>query len=285
MAAAEEKMSFILYGSYEEQLNMLTDEQAGKWIKAIYTYVRTGEKHSDDPLVAMLLSVAGHQLDIDARKYAEKKERLKEAGRKGGLQKAKNLAEASHAANCVANLAVDVDDDVNVDVDVDEYVDADVDVLDNKTGRRRRQEDEEDACAREESNVVDKSADTYTNHIVQPYGKTVLPVLECELEQYQTFANGLMRKFMNRSAKEYDIRQVIHYTGRLAFTPDEKAYVVFDINRAELLEYVFERAAEQERMTWKYIDGIMENYERRDVNSVREAMYNEAQWHAGNIFA
>ena len=145
MAAAEEKISFILYGSYEEQLNMLTDEQAGKWIKAIYTYVRTGEKHSDDPLVAMLLSVAGHQLDIDARKYAEKKERLKEAGRKGGLQKAKNLAEASHAANCVANLAVDVDDDVNVDVDVDEYVDADVDVLDNKTGRRR-QEEEEDAC-------------------------------------------------------------------------------------------------------------------------------------------
>ena len=85
MAAAEEKMSFILYGSYEEQLNMLTDEQAGKWIKAIYAYVRTGEKHSDDPLVAMLLSVAGHQLDIDARKYAEKKERLKEAARKAML--------------------------------------------------------------------------------------------------------------------------------------------------------------------------------------------------------
>ncbi|MBP3585431.1 MAG: hypothetical protein J6J59_07080, partial [Peptococcaceae bacterium] len=172
MTAAEEKMSFILYGSYEEQLNMLTDEQAGKWIKAIYTYVRTGEKHNDDPLVAMLLSVAGYQLDNDARKYAEKKERLKEAGRKGGLQKAKNLAEASHAANCVANLAVDVDDDVNVDVDVDvdEYVDADVDVLDNKTGRRRRQEDEEDACAREENTVVDKSVDTCTDHIVQPYG-------------------------------------------------------------------------------------------------------------------
>ncbi len=172
MAVAEEKMSFILYGSYEEQLNMLTDEQAGKWIKAIYTYVRTGEKHSDDPLVAMLLSVAGHQLDIDARKYAEKKERLKEAGRKGGLQKAKNLAEASHAVNCVANLAVDVDDDVNVDVDVDEYVDADV--LDNKTGRRRQEE--EDACAREEctvmNNFVDNYVDNYVDKITRSYDKT-----------------------------------------------------------------------------------------------------------------
>ena len=163
MAAAEEKMSFILYGSYEEQLNMLTDEQAGKWIKAIYTYVRTGEKHSEDPLVAMLLSVAGHQLDIDARKYAEKKERLKEAGRKGGLQKAKNLAEASHAANCVANLAVDDDVNVDVDVDVDEYVDADVDVLDNKTGRRR-QEEEEDACACEECIFMNISVDKSVNN-------------------------------------------------------------------------------------------------------------------------
>ena len=187
MAAAEEKMSFILYGSYEEQLNMLTDEQAGKWIKAIYAYVRTGEKHSDDPLVAMLLSVAGHQLDIDARKYAEKKERLKEAGRKGGLQKAKNLAESSHAANCVANLAVDVDDDVNVDVDVDvdEYVDADV--LDNKTGRRR-QEEEEDACAREEGTFmnisVDKSVDNCMDNQKEKQRNTEFRCFSRNLLQY-----------------------------------------------------------------------------------------------------
>ena len=127
MAAAEEKMSFILYGSYEEQLNMLTDEQAGKWIKAIYAYVRTGEKHSDDPLVAMLLSVAGHQLDIDARKYAEKKERLKEAARKAGKASAEKRAmkkaeetqrNATVVNDCQRLQPVNVDEDVNVDVDV-----------------------------------------------------------------------------------------------------------------------------------------------------------------------
>ena len=299
MAAAEEKISFVLYSSYEEQLNLLSNEQAGELMKAIFVYARTGEKQCQDPMVTMMLGFISYQMDIDARKYAESKERRREAASRAGkisaekraMKKAEELQQnATNVNACQRIQHVYVDDDVDeyVDVDenadVDEDADADVDVLDNKTGRRR-QEDEEDACAREESNVVDKSADTYTDHIVQPYGKTVLPVLECELEQYQTFANGLMRKYMNRSAKEYDIRQVIHYTGRLAFTPDEKAYVVFDINRAELLEYVFERAAEQERMTWKYIDGIMENYERRDVNSVREAMYNEAQWHAGNIFA
>ena len=58
-----------------------------------------------------------------------------------------------------------------------------------------------------------------------------------------------------------------------------EVYAVFDIDRAELLEYVFDRAAEQERMTWKYIDGIMENYAIRDVHTVREAIKNEADWH------
>ena len=34
---------------------------------------------------------------------------------------------------------------------------------------------------------------------------------------------------------------------------------------------------------WKYIDGIIENYAIRDVHTVREAIRNEADWHAGNI--
>ena len=46
-----EKISFVLYGSYEEQLNMLTDEQVGILLRNIYSYVRTGEKHADDPMV------------------------------------------------------------------------------------------------------------------------------------------------------------------------------------------------------------------------------------------
>ena len=84
MAVVEDKTSFVLYSSYEEQLDMLTDEQAGKWIKGLYVYHRTGEKQCDDPMVAMLLSFTGHQMDIDARKYAESVERRREAGKKGG---------------------------------------------------------------------------------------------------------------------------------------------------------------------------------------------------------
>ncbi len=285
----QEKISFILYGSYEEQLTMLTDEQAGRLLKSIYVYVRTGEKQPcEDTMVNLMLSVIGHQLDIDARKYEEKLERRKEAGRKGGIQKAKNLANASNAKNDVANASnainflanvaedEDVDDDVYVDddEDVDVNVDEDEDVILEKTGRRR-QEDEEDAYLREDHEAL---VDQFVC-----CGDGVIPVLASELDRYKALANGLTRKYMNRSAKAFDIEKVIFYASRVEISPQDVVYNLFDIGRAELLEYVFERAAEQERMTWKYIDGIMDNYNRRNVTTVREAMVNEGMWQMGAI--
>ena len=169
MAAAEEKISFVLYSSYEEQLNMLSNEQAGELMKAIFVYARTGEKQCQDPMVTMMLGFISYQMDIDARKYAESKERRREAASRAGkisaekraMKKAAELQQnATNVDACQRIQHVYVDDDVDEYVDVDE--DADVDVLDNKTGRRR-QEEEEDACAREEGTFmnisVDKSVD------------------------------------------------------------------------------------------------------------------------------
>jgi len=186
MAAVEEKISFVLYSSYEEQLNLLSNEQAGELMKAIFVYARTGEKQCQDPMVTMMLGFISYQMDIDARKYAESKERRREAASRAGkisaekraMKKAEELQQNStNVDECQRIQHVYVDDDVDVnvdvDVDVDEYVDDDV--LDNKTGRRRRQE-EEDACAREEctvmNNFVDKSMDNYVDKITRSYDKT-----------------------------------------------------------------------------------------------------------------
>ena len=188
MAAVEEKISFVLYSSYEEQLNLLSNEQAGELMKAIFVYARTGEKQCQDPMVTMMLGFISYQMDIDARKYAESKERRREAASRAGkisaekraMKKAEELQQNATNVNACQRIQhvyvdddVDVNVDVNVDVDVD--VDADVDVLDNKTGRRRRQE-EEDACAREEctvmNNFVDKSVDNYVDKITRSYDKT-----------------------------------------------------------------------------------------------------------------
>ena len=183
MAAAEEKISFVLYSSYEEQLNLLSNEQAGELMKAIFVYARTGEKQCQDPMVTMMLGFISYQMDIDARKYAESKERRREAASRAGkisaekraMKKAEELQQnATNVNACQRIQHVYVDDDVDDDVDVNVDVDADVDVLDNKTGRRRQEE--EDACEREEctvmNNFVDNYVDNYVDKITRSYDKT-----------------------------------------------------------------------------------------------------------------
>ena len=79
-----EKSSFVLYDRYYEQINMLSDEQAGQLFKAIYAH-RSGEEIViSDPAVAILWSVIRQQMDIDDRKYQEVCDKRKSAGQKGG---------------------------------------------------------------------------------------------------------------------------------------------------------------------------------------------------------
>lgn len=79
-----EKSSFVLYDRYYEQINMLSDEQAGQLFKAIYAN-RSGEEIAiSDPAVAILWSVIRQQMDIDDRKYQEVCDKRKSAGQKGG---------------------------------------------------------------------------------------------------------------------------------------------------------------------------------------------------------
>ena len=278
--AITEKTTFILNNEYKEQVDLLSDAQAGQLFRAILQYAN--EQKVDaiaDSVVNVMFSFIRQQMDKDCKKYEEACKKRAEAGRKGGLQKAKNkavaianveeadVATASNANFFVANVA-----DSECEYDCDSECD-----INNKTGHRRHQE--EDCAGTQEEEVVD----SYADKTVQPYGKATLPILTRQQERYQALANGIMRKYMNRSAKAFDVQKVIQYSSRLAFTAEEVCYAEFDIGRAELLEYAFERAAEQEHMTWKYIDGIMENYNIRGVTTVREAIKNEADWHLGKI--
>ena len=275
-----DKISFILYGSYEEQLNMLTDEQAGKLIKSVYTYVRTGEKQQSDPMVNLLLSVVCHQLDIDARKYAESKERRREAGKKGGRPRKNNPSEeecvgdgeeTSPANKMTDNqkpekamlfLEKQTKDIKPVDVYVDVDGDVDVDEI-NRYSRHRRLGEGDTA--------------------IFPYGADAVPTTQAELRQAVALANQLVTKHLGRTATDYDIERVFGYVYRPAYTADDEAYAAFDQPRADLLTFVFDRAAEQNHMTWKYIDGIMDNYRKRGVSTVADTIQNEYAWNRGEI--
>ena len=43
------------------------------------------------------------------------------------------------------------------------------------------------------------------------------------------------------------------------------------------------QASEQGNVTWRYMDGIFDNYERRGVRTVEDAISNEYRWNRGEI--
>ena len=139
------KNSFVLYNEYKEQFSLLSNEEAGRLIMAIFEYTESGNIPELEGMTLMAFSFIKKQLDRDSEKYEKTVEKRKEAGKSGGRPKANGSDEEAKKANGFSEKAkkangfsekqtkakkpVDVDEDVNVDVDVD--VNDDVDVDDN----------------------------------------------------------------------------------------------------------------------------------------------------------
>ena len=85
-----EKNSFLIYLDYQEQFELLTDEQAGQLIKAIIKYEKTGEIAKLDGMTKMAFSFIKQQLDRDTEKWREEKQKRSEAGKKGMANRWKN---------------------------------------------------------------------------------------------------------------------------------------------------------------------------------------------------
>ena len=80
------KKSFLLYQDYEQHIALLTDEQAGKLLKAIFKF-NAGSVPDLDPVVHMAFSFIKSNLERDNEKYASMVERNKNNGLKGGRPK------------------------------------------------------------------------------------------------------------------------------------------------------------------------------------------------------
>lgn len=82
-----DKNSFLIYLDYQEQFELLTDEQAGQLIKAIIKYEKTGEITELDGMTKMAFSFIKTQLDRDREKYNKRCEKNRENAKKGGRPK------------------------------------------------------------------------------------------------------------------------------------------------------------------------------------------------------
>lgn len=121
------KDSFILYTEQKEVIDKLSDEQAGKLIKAIYKYVETEKMPELDKLLDIVIIPFKQNLDRNKEKYNKISEIRAKAGAKGGKQKKQKQTKE---INCNENVNENVNDNVNVNVnDNDKVSDSCVDGL------------------------------------------------------------------------------------------------------------------------------------------------------------
>lgn len=111
------KKSFVMYQDWGAAIELMTDEQAGKLLKAIYAYQEDPGADVDDPAVKMVFQLMKGRFKADAESYEATCKRRAENGRLGGLAKAgksyQKLANASKSWQGLANLADNDNDNVN----------------------------------------------------------------------------------------------------------------------------------------------------------------------------
>lgn len=113
------KNSFILYTEQKAVIDKLTDEQAGKLIKALYEYSTTGIMPQLDSILDLVITPFVTALDRNKEKYEETCKKRALAGAKGGKQKVANASKCKQDVPNVADSDSDNDNDSDNDSDSD----------------------------------------------------------------------------------------------------------------------------------------------------------------------
>lgn len=260
-----DKISFVLYTRYREQINLLNNEQAGQLMKAIFDYQAGEDVSIADQVVAMLWSVMKQQLDTDNQKYQETCAKRKEAGAKGGkskTSKSKN-AEANQANAFFAKQteAKQADNDIDIDCDIDIENDSDISSSSN---------DDED---------INNSAGCRHRDggRTVPYGREGFPTTQVEIAKFEALAARLCMEYKQKPPNKTDKDKVFAHVYTRTVRPDGEAIAIFDQQKAALLEYAFEQAAEADKVNWRYIAGIYKAWARDGVDSMQKVDERESK--------
>ncbi len=117
------KKSFILYLDQKELFEKLPDEQAGKLIKHIFSYVNCEEPETDDLLVDIAFSSVKSALKRDLKKWETQLEQRREAGKKSAEARAKRKSTSVNERSISSNEPQrNSTDSVNVSVNVNDNV-------------------------------------------------------------------------------------------------------------------------------------------------------------------
>lgn len=122
---SEKKKSFILYAEDYRFFRTLADSQKAALLDAIFLHALGAELPALDPTTEMAFHFISAQLDRDHDKWEATRRARIEAGRKGGLARARNAALQAAEAN-QANQAVSVSESVSESESVSASVSASV---------------------------------------------------------------------------------------------------------------------------------------------------------------
>lgn len=138
----KEKVSFLIYLSYEEQFEMLSDEELGKLMRAILQYEKSGEIPMLDRPLNLAFSFIKTRLDDDRKKYKEKCEKNRKNGMKGGRPKKDNSNDEKANGLCdddekqMDSKKADKDDEEDIEEDIEEEND---DVVKEKIKKKAKE--------------------------------------------------------------------------------------------------------------------------------------------------
>lgn len=80
---SDEKISFLLYNEWGEYIRMLTNEERGRLLTAIFDFQETGELPEFDGQLKMAFAIMSKQFNRDSKKWVEEKAKRSAAGKKG----------------------------------------------------------------------------------------------------------------------------------------------------------------------------------------------------------
>ena len=114
------KNNFIIYTDIlQTAVERLSDVELGQLLRAIYAYHSNTEYSPPSPIVAIIFEFFKSSFKRSEEKYNQVAERRREAGRKGGMAKVANLANATFDKQTLANVANVADSDSVPDSDSD----------------------------------------------------------------------------------------------------------------------------------------------------------------------
>ena len=141
---SKDQKGFIVYGNHEEILDRLTDEEAGKLLKAMTKYFNHGTEPKFDGALEFVWIPIRQQMDANAEKYEAKCQKNKESIQrywnkvKGDTNEYERIRTYTNATNI--DMDMGINKNIEVDVNVESVPDAGllsfdlIQYLNDKTG-------------------------------------------------------------------------------------------------------------------------------------------------------